>query len=120
MGKTWYPLSGDARAIMVALRLVVLLSLYVALRDVLVPHDPQMTDWPWTSLLVMHVGFPLTMFIILFGVVFFTMYPFWKRKRDLFPGIGHAFNMSITPMAFLCAIILISEMESSLWQLGMR
>ncbi len=116
MGKAWYPLSGDARWSRVGPRLAALFAVFSVLRYVLVAHDPRMSDWHWTTLLLMHLGFPLTMFVMVLGIAFVVMYPFWKGKQESFPGLSHAFNMTLTPMAVLCALMLITEMNSPLWQ----
>ena len=99
-----------------ALRLGVLFCLYAALRYVLVPPNPDLVGGGWITVAVMDVGFPLTLFPMVYGVVLAVMYPAWRRRREQLPGLSQAFNMAITPMAILCVLFIVSEIMNPLWR----
>ena len=116
MGKAWYPFSRDARWRMVALRLGVILGLYLVSRYFLVPHDPRFIGGGWITFLLMDLAFPVTMFVMLLGVVLVFMFAFWRGKRHLFPGFSHAVNMTVAPLALLITLVLINEINDPLWR----
>ena len=113
---TGYPFSRDARWRMVALRLGVILGLYVVLRYFLVPHDPRFIGGGLVTFLLMDLAFPITLFVPLLGIVLVVMVVFWRWKKDLFPGFSHAVNMTVAPMAVVLALILINEINNPLWR----
>ena len=53
---------------------------------------------------------------MVWGIVFVTMVPFWWRNWNRFPGIVQAANMTVAPMAVLCALFLVGETIDPLWR----
>ena len=112
MGKDWYPFCEDARWRMIGLRQGVILGLYLSLRSGFAPWDQLLIDGDWRSVMIWNVAFPTIVHVYMFIFVFVFTTGFWALKyMRRYPGLNHAINMTVMPMAVVTAFYWIYKVR---------